>query len=1014
MISVIVYGRNDSRGYGMQKRVAISLNTIAEVLSAPTSEIIFVDYNTPNHLPTLPELIRDMLTEKARIRTRVLRVRSHVHARFAPYSPLPVLEAIARNVALRRSRPQNRWILSTNTDTILVMPNGRSLCEIANGLTGVHYGAPRFELPERLWEALDRLDPAGTMATVNDWGVRARLNEVVRGQGAVQFDNPGDFQLVRRSALFAIDGFDEEALLGWHVDHNLTHRLQLRHGPEGDLSRELKLYHCSHARQSTATHAHDRIENDVQRFVHQVTEPEIIRQRDAWGCIDDHIGEVDLRQATTLALLDAIEDTIAPLGDEVLATSYASVSFDSLWYDAGHVGVYLLDLLSTFPRRGTLGYVGCRRDLVNILSGALVMLGFTEKLAVAESVAERLGVVGDDRFKVWSDSKLTEDADAVVFEFGLMRDEEGGARQPDVPVAWTETETHALDTVARLFQTVVRAEQDRRQASGAGRMLITLNAVNSRFETLVNVNLSATPSPFTTRLRYGFVLPDEASALAATQAAAPTAVQRFEARSWLTALLEGGLDTSSTRLVLAAQAPAIRAMMAAGALPLPPGVTEEAVLARLADVEAPVEGHETLRQAEPGQGQDDAALSRGARRGDFETPEWLAAARRVTPGIPAGRLRRDVWMWERAQIVRGLMALLGGDRRKRALFVAEHPDDVAPALADLFSQLDLIDVRSLGGVEAPVLDRVKAFTNGPHLFGGRMTVVTPEDVRPGAYDAIILPHNAAFRHGVCGLGPLIGRLRHALAVDGVMAAGGEIASTGVRRGERPDWSMAGRDGFARVLAENAGLLLVSDDFTGIQREDAALIGSQADADAGLPVLGVRRSGEVFWPATWFFRAMPYALVSSDIDTVLSDSILGSQIDTVTISDKSRLEAGVVLSPSGLGEGHVFFGPYLRLPAGNYLASIEVTPTAPESPPGVARLVAEAALGAEIVVQQTLEIDSVEWDRPALFELAFEVPQAWSVRGEARPCEIRLWSNGAVAFEVRVITLDRHADAPTAF
>jgi len=62
MISVILYGRNDSHGYNLHKRAAISLNCISEVLSQPDDEIIFTDYNTPNDLPTFIEAIYDTLT----------------------------------------------------------------------------------------------------------------------------------------------------------------------------------------------------------------------------------------------------------------------------------------------------------------------------------------------------------------------------------------------------------------------------------------------------------------------------------------------------------------------------------------------------------------------------------------------------------------------------------------------------------------------------------------------------------------------------------------------------------------------------------------------------------------------------------------------------------------------------------------------------------------------------------------------------------------------------------------
>jgi hypothetical protein len=55
MISVVLYGRNDNYGYNLHKRAALSLNCIAEVLTDPSDEILFVDYNTADDFPTFPE-----------------------------------------------------------------------------------------------------------------------------------------------------------------------------------------------------------------------------------------------------------------------------------------------------------------------------------------------------------------------------------------------------------------------------------------------------------------------------------------------------------------------------------------------------------------------------------------------------------------------------------------------------------------------------------------------------------------------------------------------------------------------------------------------------------------------------------------------------------------------------------------------------------------------------------------------------------------------------------------------
>jgi hypothetical protein len=167
MISVILYGRNDAHGYNLHRRAALSLNCIAEVLTDPDDELIFVDYNTPDELPTFIEAISDTLTERCLGLLRVLRVPSAVHdQRFSTRTHLPALEPIARNVAARRANPSNRWLLSTNTDMIFVPLQARSMSEICRNLPDGFYGLPRFELPEWLWERLPRSDPSRALADI--------------------------------------------------------------------------------------------------------------------------------------------------------------------------------------------------------------------------------------------------------------------------------------------------------------------------------------------------------------------------------------------------------------------------------------------------------------------------------------------------------------------------------------------------------------------------------------------------------------------------------------------------------------------------------------------------------------------------------------------------------------------------------------------------------------------------------------------------------------------------------
>ena len=225
MISVILYGRNDSHGYNLHRRAALSLNCLAEGLTDPDDEIIFVDYNTPDELPTFVEAIGDTLTSRCLDLLKVLRIPPAVHQqRFARRTHLVALEPVARNAGVRRANPSNRWLLSTNTDMILLPLVDGGLSDICSELPDGFYGLPRFELPEWLWERLPRSDPQTALDEVKRFGPKLGLDEATVSHEWIRFDAPGDFQLVLRDDFIAVDGFNEEMLLGYHVDANLSRR----------------------------------------------------------------------------------------------------------------------------------------------------------------------------------------------------------------------------------------------------------------------------------------------------------------------------------------------------------------------------------------------------------------------------------------------------------------------------------------------------------------------------------------------------------------------------------------------------------------------------------------------------------------------------------------------------------------------------------------------------------------------------------------------------------------------
>ena len=301
MFSVILYGRNDSHGYNLHKRAAISFNALAEVMSDPDDEILFVDYNTPDDHPTFPEAIHDTLTEKAKKVMRVLRVRPDQHVRHQSKTHLVALEAQSRNVALRRSNPRNRWILYTNTDMLLVPRNEKeSLSDILGAIPDGFYQVPRFEIPEMLWEAaFDRRDPVGNLAKLRDWSVRFHLNQVVHNYMPMKYDALGDFQAALREDMFAIHGFDEDMILGWHCDSNLAARLALYRGRVDTLIDKLFGYHCDHTRVAAANNKGRATRmNDQDRFIWNVATPYVPAQAETWGWPDIEIEEIRLDRDT--------------------------------------------------------------------------------------------------------------------------------------------------------------------------------------------------------------------------------------------------------------------------------------------------------------------------------------------------------------------------------------------------------------------------------------------------------------------------------------------------------------------------------------------------------------------------------------------------------------------------------------------------------------------------------------------------------------------------------------------
>jgi hypothetical protein len=504
MFSVILYGRNDSHGYNLHKRAAISFNAIAEVMSDPDDEILFVDYNTPDDHPTFPEAIHDTLTDKAKRVLRVFRVRPEQHVHLKSKTHLVALEAQSRNVALRRSNPRNRWVLYTNTDMLLVpRREEESLSNIFGDLSDGFYQIPRFELPEMLWEAaFDRKDPAGNLTKLRDWAVRFHLNQVVHNFMPMKYDALGDFQAALREDMFAIHGFDEDMLLGWHCDSNLAARLALYRGRVDTLIDKVFGYHCDHTRVAAANNKGRQTKmNDQDRFIWDVSSPYLPAQADTWGWPDLEIEEIRLDRDTsyerfTTGLAAAMEPATEP---------YRSTNLDwhlylDLSYDVRHTLPFVCDQVLTYPRSTAVMLVATRPELVSRFATAWRAMGFTGPILIPN---ECKGLpTSDPAIRTGAFSELVGMADLFIFEFGLATqnpEEVVRAGRPEGP-----SDTRNLKTVARLFASAASTERETRQnGRRLPRRFIGINVIYNKFWPLFTDHIAANINPFCSQVLAG-------------------------------------------------------------------------------------------------------------------------------------------------------------------------------------------------------------------------------------------------------------------------------------------------------------------------------------------------------------------------------------------------------------------------------------------------------------------------------------------------------------------------------
>ena len=506
MISVIVYGRNDSYGYNLPKRAALSINCIAHILDAPDDEIIFVDCNTPDDIPTFPESIADTLTNRAKELLRILRVRPEQYERGKNGAKFKVLEPLCRNIAIRRSNPANRWILNTNTDMVFTpLQPDLSLSRIVADLPDGFYELPRFEMPESLWESVDRMNPETIISDFKKWGLRLHLNEIITSVKETIFDGPGDFQLSLRSQLFQIYGMNEQMVLGWHVDTNLCKRMWLLNGETSTILDKLYAFHCDHTRIQTVYHAGGTsTENSLDAFFANVKTPYVPDQSETWGMPYEEIEEFRLDDEFRTSLL--LEKILPGMEHPITGMSVSESPFDAgLYYDDHHVFPYLSDCIANIQPSSNVGYIGSNRRLIHMLAEFRHLAGHSGHILCDVSL-----IGGTDNlfpFRCCSGEEIYHKCSTFIFDFSMKHLPTTMMRGFVVPAKCIEVFEFARFMVETI-KMYSRNEKEMVENKKLLRRFIFVGCHGSRFEHLIQQLFVCTMTPVSTYIKCGFIRDD--------------------------------------------------------------------------------------------------------------------------------------------------------------------------------------------------------------------------------------------------------------------------------------------------------------------------------------------------------------------------------------------------------------------------------------------------------------------------------------------------------------------------
>jgi hypothetical protein len=617
----------------------------------------------------------------------------------------------------------------------------------------------RFEVPETLWHAIRRSDPATAFNDLTEFSGILGLDQFSIAHQDLLFDNPGDFQLAPADILQEIGGFNEAMHSGWHIDANLSARLKLRYGEIGDASSFLKGFHLSHTRTATPKHMSNAAEDDYRKYVSDVTEASLPEQELDWGGAGYDFEEFTLAQSPTAHFVHSLYVSRM----EHRSESELLDERNRLWIDKSPEPFLALNLMNLLHHASPTAKIGLCVASGNVQDAfqeiAGLSFGNADIYVPSEFDSGQRSEIGGA--KVYAVSR----ADFLKLpDFFVLSAAEA------FKGAVAESSIATKRKFLSILEELVAAERERLQGGASARTILA-HGIAGRLEDYLRGEIDYSTTPNVVGVKIGRVRSNAVSQSASDQ--------RF--LEGLIARLCVGNDPSQEDRKLAA---GLRTRIVdcldnseAAGKPLASPTQRAAILALAQAGRAPV-GPMPL-QTSGGLSGRRGLRSRLASTLDWSMADWRAVAMNRFAGRDRTQLDRlDPWVWERAsaQVTAKDMGLLAAG--KSTLLIVHMPEIAAYGLAQYGAEVSVIDPLALLDPGYVGQDWSHKYANDELVDTSCVRHLTDASKVEAAYDAVVILQSGAFIRGAAGFARLLKFVAARLKPDGAL-----VFSANVKIGE---------------------------------------------------------------------------------------------------------------------------------------------------------------------------------------------------------------------------------------